>query len=488
MADASYVYDSACCVVSRVYNVEYGKSVVKTGASGQDDGETAPLLCDLYVPLRPDGMRAPVLVATHGGAFESGSRLFLEHVGEHFGRRGWLVVSIDYRLIKDEGYIPPRVADWVKKTGIGIMRSWNMPDSDQRLISQARAAFGGVRDLRAAIRWTRANVTKFGGNANSIALLGDSAGGAISLAAALCTFPGDFAVPEASAEAKVAKNRGVSEAVDCVVSFCGAPLLVELFGSIPDAKSKKISLRYQKSSPPALQLHGTVDETVPFPAAKLLEKRYQNVGAECEFVAMPNFGHCDWESVDSKGRKVLPMMTDFLNRRMKLAVRKPVAEAKIVRLLCDSNDAPLHVDGQGDGVVSTRFPTCRDNFTVWALYVRQSAQNETQVAIFNYATRGALRVDAKSGIAKAPSRDAKAEPEEPTLFRGVESEEGTYRILTASELPLHSDCKKEGDRFVSTRFGAQTGPDARWHLEEVDEEHLKQKPENENGGSRCVVA
>jgi acetyl esterase/lipase len=99
--------------------------------------------------LPPDG-RAPVLVQVHGGAWIIGRK---EGQGEpllaHLAERGWVCVTINYRL-------SPR-ATW--------------PDH--------------IVDVKRAIAWTRASIAAYGGDPDFIAVTGGSAGAHLASLAAL---------------------------------------------------------------------------------------------------------------------------------------------------------------------------------------------------------------------------------------------------------------------------------------------------------------
>jgi acetyl esterase/lipase len=99
--------------------------------------------------LPPDG-RAPVLVQIHGGAWIIGHK---EGQGEpllaHLAERGWVCVTINYRL-------SPR-ATW--------------PDH--------------IVDVKRAIAWTRAEIAAYGGDPDFIAVTGGSAGAHLASLAAL---------------------------------------------------------------------------------------------------------------------------------------------------------------------------------------------------------------------------------------------------------------------------------------------------------------
>jgi para-nitrobenzyl esterase len=103
-----------------------------------------------------DGERRPVLVWTHGGAFQIGSSSQNLYDGEPLARRGnVVVVTINYRL-GPLGFLP-----LAEVTGGRIPATGNE----------------GLLDQIAALQWVRENVAAFGGDPGCLTLFGESAGG-----------------------------------------------------------------------------------------------------------------------------------------------------------------------------------------------------------------------------------------------------------------------------------------------------------------------
>jgi len=94
----------------------------------------------------------PVLVWVPGGSYRIGAASLATYDGAHLAARGVVVVGLNYRL---------GALGWLAADGVPS----NL----------------GLRDLRAAIDWLRANVAAFGGDPDRIVLMGESAGsGAIA--------------------------------------------------------------------------------------------------------------------------------------------------------------------------------------------------------------------------------------------------------------------------------------------------------------------
>ncbi len=112
-----------------------------TTVDGQD------LQVDVYEPAGASGP-APAIIYVHGGGWSGGSRSESAPWQQWLSDQGYAVFSIDYRLAS-----PPRWQD-------------------------------AVGDVKCALGWVRANAATFGADPAAVSLVGDSAGGHLSLMAA----------------------------------------------------------------------------------------------------------------------------------------------------------------------------------------------------------------------------------------------------------------------------------------------------------------
>ncbi|MDE2410243.1 MAG: carboxylesterase family protein [Sphingomonadales bacterium] len=101
--------------------------------------------------------RLPVLVYVHGGAFQGGSGNQTAFDGAALARRGAVVVTINYRL--------------------GIFGFFAHPALSAESAEHTSGNYG-LQDQLAALRWVRANIARFGGDAANVTLAGESAGAA----------------------------------------------------------------------------------------------------------------------------------------------------------------------------------------------------------------------------------------------------------------------------------------------------------------------
>jgi acetyl esterase/lipase len=174
---------------------------------------------------------------------------------------------------------------------------------------------GQVHDIKAAIRWLRANAAKYELDANRIAILGDSSGGWTSAMAALT---GD--APELEG---TVGTTGVSSAVQASVAWyppteflsmdpwavrrCTPPnchdnenspesrLLGCALRSCPDKVAAANPIRYiTDADPPMLILHGDSDVLVPHNQGEQLYMALNKACKDAIFISLPKAPHGNW--------------------------------------------------------------------------------------------------------------------------------------------------------------------------------------------------
>jgi acetyl esterase/lipase len=193
----------------------------------------------------PADAGAPVLLQVHGGAWVVGEkRGQAQPLMAHLAERGWVCVSINYRL-------SPR-ATW--------------PDH--------------IVDVKRAIAWTRATIAEHGGDPSFLAITGGSAGGHLTALAALTpdepAFQPGFEEADTSVAAAV-PFYGVYDFVDR--DGVANPMLAGLLErsvmkTTLDADRNGYELASPMShvrpdAPPFFLLHGTNDTIVPVEQARV---------------------------------------------------------------------------------------------------------------------------------------------------------------------------------------------------------------------------
>lgn len=213
-------------VFARVFKV----ADLTYGSAPKLDGTTQTLKLDLYQPTGDTIQKRPAIVWVHGGSFKTGDKDSYEIVDQAnaFARRGFVNVSIDYRLSKG-------CAPFTDECIAGIEMAYH--------------------DAQAAVRFLRANAATYRIDPNRIAVAGSSAGGITA-----------YNVAYGSEKPGTSGNPGHSSKVAAAVSLSGASLTTAV----------------NAGEPPTLDFHGDADQVVPLAwnDATMAEARKAKVIAE----------------------------------------------------------------------------------------------------------------------------------------------------------------------------------------------------------------
>jgi acetyl esterase/lipase len=182
-------------------------------------------------------------VWVHGGGFAVGSKASGRNFATSFARRGYVVVSIDYRLL-----VPP---------GCG-------GQLDPRPECEV-AALAAQHDAQAAVRWLRAHAGELRIDPDRIVMAGSSAGAITSLLSAW-----------RSEDPGTSGNPGFSSAIAAAVSVSG--------GTPTNAF-------IDEGDAPAIFFHGTQDRTVAFSWAVANVEAIRAAGIRVELVPFEGAGH-----------------------------------------------------------------------------------------------------------------------------------------------------------------------------------------------------
>ena len=167
-------------------DVQYAENISILPAilsGGVNPPALTPILCDIYEPTGDNLTDRPVVILAHTGSFlpqvingqPTGDKLDSSIVQQcmRWARKGYVAVAMNYRL------------------------GWNPSSTDQdtRTATLLQAAYRGIHDAKAMVRYLRKTVVfdgnPYGINPNKLALGGQGTGGYISLAYATLDTIGD---------------------------------------------------------------------------------------------------------------------------------------------------------------------------------------------------------------------------------------------------------------------------------------------------------
>ena len=232
-----------------------------------DDGA---LLLDVHAPEARPAAVLPAVIWIHGGGWEAGDKRggFSDAFGPMLARAGFVFFSVNYRL-SDQAIFPAQ-----------------------------------LHDVKAAVRWVRANADALGIDAKRIGVWGHSAGGHL---AALVGTTGDLPEPEGKSG-----SPGISSRVQAVVPLSPATDFLEipdgwshveprratekLVGGALEERRELVQLanpitHIRPRTPPFLIVHGADDGVVPVEQAIALYDALVAAACEATLKVLPEADH-----------------------------------------------------------------------------------------------------------------------------------------------------------------------------------------------------
>jgi acetyl esterase/lipase len=232
-------------------------------------GDHPSQLLDVWRPKELPVEPAPVMIFVPGGAWIHGGRQLQGYaLMSHLVQQGWVCLSVNYR--------------------VSPHHRWPQH----------------ITDVKTAIAWARANVDRFGGDRNFIAIAGCSAGGHLSALAGLTAND-----PEMQADLP----EGSDTSVDAVVGIYGrydwedrstperARFVDFLERVVVKRKIDRHPEIFRKASPiaqvhadapPFLVIHGTGDSVIPVAQARSFVERLRAASRSVvSYIELPGAGH-----------------------------------------------------------------------------------------------------------------------------------------------------------------------------------------------------
>ncbi len=257
----------------------------------------ARLALDLVRP-RGSGGPYPVVMCIHGGGFRAGKRQSYLPLCVRLAQRGYVAATVSYRLSPRDQFPAP------------------------------------VYDVKAAVRWLRANAARYAIDPDRIGVTGGSAGGHLALFLGLTG-----GVPEFEG---TGPNQDQSSRVTCVVNYYGPTDFTKSYGKSVDAADvlplflggdlEHERLYTIKASPlnwvtpnaaPMLTIQGTVDRYVAHEQAVWLTDRLRAAGVEAELESLEGADH-GFKGKDAE--KAEQRMLEFFDKHL----GRPKEERKIL--------------------------------------------------------------------------------------------------------------------------------------------------------------
>lgn len=216
---------------------------------------------------RPTGAGPyPAILCIHGGGFRAGTRQGYDGMIKKLAQNGYVAATVTYRLAP----------------------KYQFP--------------AAIHDVKAAVRWLRANASKYHVDPQRIGVTGGSAGGHLAqflgVTGGVAQFEGDGG------------NPGQCSRVTCVVNYYGPSDFTQSYGKSVDAAEvlplflggnlEQARARHIQASPlywvtpesaPTLCIHGTKDNYVAYEQATWLVDRLKACAVEAELLTIEGAGH-----------------------------------------------------------------------------------------------------------------------------------------------------------------------------------------------------
>jgi acetyl esterase/lipase len=223
------------------------------------------LQVDLARPKTGDGP-FPAVLCIHGGGFRAGTRQGYDAMCIRLAEHGYVAATVTYRLA-------PR---------------YPFP--------------AAIHDVKAAVRWLRANAPRYHIDPAHIGVMGGSAGGHLAqflgVTGGVRQFEGDGGFPEQSSRvACVVNYYGPSDFTKSYGKSVDATEVLPLFlgGNLQQARHKHIIASplswVTPEAAPTLCIHGTKDNYVAYEQATWIVERLKSVGVEAELLTLEGAGH-----------------------------------------------------------------------------------------------------------------------------------------------------------------------------------------------------
>jgi acetyl esterase/lipase len=246
------------------------------------------LQLNLALPKKGDGP-FPAVLCIHGGGFRAGKREGYDALCIRLAQHGYVALTVSYRLAP----------------------KFRFP--------------AAVHDVKAAVRWARANAKKYHIDPERIGVTGGSAGGHLAqflgVTGGVKEFEGDGG------------NADQSSQVACVVNVYGPSDFTRSYGKSVDAAEvlplflggnlETARRRHIRASPlywvtpnaaPTLCIHGTEDKYVAHEQAVWLIDRLKAAAVEAELLTLKGAGH-GFKGKDAETAE--RAMLDFFDKHLK---------------------------------------------------------------------------------------------------------------------------------------------------------------------------
>jgi acetyl esterase/lipase len=290
------VHKMANFSVDLTTDVKYGEGL-SHAYWNKESSDSKNLLLDIYEPINEEPLK-PVVVFIHGGGFTGGDKSMAAAFDmlTYFAERGFIGISINYRLLRDYGTLPDTLLNAIDA----------IPNLSNSSRDQVKAMYPAIRDAKGAIRWVYQQADTLGIDTDHISVVGGSAGSIIGVALGVIN-PEDYTNELTTSQdpTLITVNLDQPAVVHTVINHWGSAGGVNLLEQLDGVS------RWDESDAPLSIVHGTVDTTVTFSNAQELRAIYSSTGAPFAYYPLEGIGHGAW-SATVGGKTLNELAFDFI--------------------------------------------------------------------------------------------------------------------------------------------------------------------------------
>jgi acetyl esterase/lipase len=297
--------DAAACAPSNESSCQNPGPAMGSPTAACPSPHVFNLTLNLYLPdiaanvSNPQFGPRPALVATHSGGYATGTPLGfgptweMDAACKYFAARGWVAISMDYRLTNAQtgGALAP--ANW------SVRAAPLPPGWDGGFRPAPQAIWPAVRDTKAAIRWLRGQSGT--GQLAGLELAMDSFVG-VGWSAGACTtaflatqleadmkneLPSELDPAAASLEPYLDQSSAISAGA----VWAGNAVVIDTIDALDTERTGRQVSRYGPASAPLALYRGSEDSVMTPWGQTELQANYNSSGATCDVFGVPGVGH-----------------------------------------------------------------------------------------------------------------------------------------------------------------------------------------------------
>jgi para-nitrobenzyl esterase len=299
------LHDTPMVKIESTYGISYKNDILYAEGLGHKSINSAnyikiPLKLDVYTPNNEE-INRPAYLFIHGGAFTTGSKKQSEiiNLSNYYASRGWVFISIDYRLKDQFGTVPQEWLDY----------SSHLPSDSVALFL---SMYPAQRDAKAAMRWVVANAETYNINTNYITVGGSSAGAVTAITLGISEHQ-DFRDELNLFQDPTLASTNVESTyqIKTIIDYWGSKMALDALKEVYGVE------RFNENNPPLFIAHRIKDPIIPYSNAENLKNIYYANKVPLAYYPLQGNGHGAW-NVQIDNKRLEELTFDFIVEHQRL--------------------------------------------------------------------------------------------------------------------------------------------------------------------------